>query len=229
MGHYGPQCDPPFEQMPLALPAPWPRAGYGGPLQGLRIGVYDEWFNDAAPGVVAACRAALAAAEAAGAAVESLVVPELEELRVAHTVTIVSEMLHNFRVSRVMRFVVAANMLGLPALSLPVGWVPEEEGGGAPATTNRPAAVVAPLAGGDAKAGAVGKATVEAVAAAPPADGRLLLPAGLQLIGRPMQEATLLRVGAVLEAALAKGAAMAGGGGPKRAHLNPVSSERRGL
>ncbi len=51
-----------------------------------------QWFNDAQPEVVAACRAALSRLEALGATIHSdLVLPELEELRVAHVGTIVSE------------------------------------------------------------------------------------------------------------------------------------------
>ncbi|GLC33742.1 hypothetical protein PLESTB_000111000 [Pleodorina starrii] len=346
-----------------ALPSPWPQvaaaaaeapgaAGGGGggggggaaaaggqPLKGLRIGVYDEWFRHASPSVVSACRSALSELEALGAEVVGVVVPELEPLRVAHTVTIVSEMLHNFRerydnprlrtafnpdvrlalsnarfwrpadylqaqriraranihfrrvlskvhviatpttpipaprihpqalqggesnlrqVSRVMRFVVAANMLGLPAISLPVGWVPpeedkgqkEEEDGGNGAGAGAGAAGGAPAAG-------AGDGTC------PPGSG-VLLPVGLQLLGRPLQEATLLRVGAVLEAALQKkfcssvasadaaaaaaAAAVGAAGGadgqcgrgpppssssvplPLPAlHLNPLTGERRGL
>ncbi|KAG2454611.1 hypothetical protein HYH02_000452 [Chlamydomonas schloesseri] len=283
----------PEEPLPVLLPNPWPAAGplqgaAGGggkrPLEGLRIGVYDKWFDDAAPPVVAACRAALAAAERCGAQVVGVCVPDLEQLRVAHTVTIVSEMAQNFRervtnprlrtafnpesrlalsnsrfwnsadyiqaqriraranvhfrrvlsqvhviatpttpipsprihpaaltggesnlqqVSRVMRFIVAPNMVGLPALSLPVGLVPAEED----------------RLGAGAGAGAA--------AGAGPSSGAVMLPAGLQLMGRPQEEATLLRVGAVLEAELAK-AGVAGGATPP-VHINPITGERRGL
>lgn len=79
----------------------------------------------------------------------------------------------NPQTSRVMRFMVAPNMLGLPALSLPVGCVPEEAEGSTSARSN---------AGGGGGRGAV-----------------QLLPVGLQLMGRPLCEATLLRVAAVLE------------------------------
>ncbi|KXZ42730.1 hypothetical protein GPECTOR_121g430 [Gonium pectorale] len=294
---------PPHCGLPL-LPSPWPQAAAaaGGelPLKGLRIGVYDKWFDHASPAVVAACRAALAVLERCGAAVQPVVVPELEALRVAHSVTILSEMLHNFKerydtpslrsafnadvrlalanarfwspadylqaqriraranvhfrrvlgqvhmiatpatpapaprihpdaltggesnlrqVSVVMRFMVAPNMLGLPAISLPVGMVPAEE--------DSPAAAAAGGGGG------------------------VMLPAGLQLIGRPLAEATLLRAGAVLEAALAKERQEAGPVGPAGTagtagtagagaaavqsrcvpplRLNPLTGERRGL
>lgn len=59
-----------------------------------------QWFDDCDPEVRTACRAAVALLSAQGAAVDvTMVVPELEQLRVAHTVTIVSEMFNNFRVS----------------------------------------------------------------------------------------------------------------------------------
>ncbi|KAG2486612.1 hypothetical protein HYH03_014780 [Edaphochlamys debaryana] len=296
----GPGPEPDLEEgedplPPPLLPSPWPEAAAPGaavaqPLKGLRIGVYDKWFDHASPAVTAVCRRALAAAEAAGACLVAVSVPELEQLRVAHTVTIVSEMLHNFRerwsrpalrsafnrdvrlalatarfwgapdylqaqriraranvhfrrvlsdvhviatpttpipaprihpaalsggesnlqqVSRVMRFVVAANMLGLPAISVPVGLVPAEED----------ASKVAAAAAG---AGGPG--------------GPLMLPAGLQLLGRPQAEATLLRAAAVLEAVLgsASPAATEAGGlaGGRRAagtRLNPLTGERSGL
>ncbi len=61
-------------------------------LSGLTLGVYRPWFEDAEPGVVAACDQGVAALEAAGAQVRSIVIPELSNMRVAHLVTIASEM-----------------------------------------------------------------------------------------------------------------------------------------
>ncbi|GLI59671.1 hypothetical protein VaNZ11_001610, partial [Volvox africanus] len=300
-----------YRQMPQ-LPSPWPEAltapppaegGARQPLKGIRIGMYDEWFKHASPSVVEVCRAAVSELQSLGAELVPVVVPELEHLRVAHTVTIVSEMLHNFRerydspslrcdfnpdvrlalsnarfwcpadylqaqriraranvhfrqvlskvhlivtpttpipaprihpqalqggesnlrqVSRVMRFVVAANMLGLPAISLPVGWVPPEEDlehqrrqqgqrqrrqvqdrqqqqqqqrGWDPVATGTTAV--------GAGVTAVGNPSTTAPASAGCHDSAgAFLPVGLQLLGRPLQEATLLRVGAVLEVAL---------------------------
>eukprot|EP00887_Chlorella_sp_A99_P006764 scaffold3.g6764.t1 len=77
---------------PLALPRLPAAGGDAAPLRGLRVGVYREWFEDAAPAVVAACRAALAALERAGAAVVPVRLQELDMLRAAHACTIVSEM-----------------------------------------------------------------------------------------------------------------------------------------
>lgn len=242
---------------PPRLPRAWPRPGPGGrPLDGVRVGVYEKWFSHASAEVLGPCRAALASLERLGCRVVPVVVPELEHLRVAHTVTIVSEMFHNFQarykaglqssfngdvrlalansrfwtpadylqaqrvraranvhfrralaqvdvlvtpttpipappihpsalkagesnleqVSVVMRFMVAANMLGLPAVSLPVG----------------PAAPATP-------------ATQHQHQAVPGAGAAGGLPVALQLIGAPLGEATLMRVAAALEAELLSG------------------------
>ena len=61
-------------------------------VRGKRAGVYWKWFEHATPEVVAACRAALALLEAAGAATTSVTIPELHSLTLAHGVTITSEM-----------------------------------------------------------------------------------------------------------------------------------------
>lgn len=61
-------------------------------VKGLRLGVYTPWFDDAAPEVVAACRALLARLERDGAVLVEVELPDLELCRVAHAVTILSEM-----------------------------------------------------------------------------------------------------------------------------------------
>jgi aspartyl-tRNA(Asn)/glutamyl-tRNA(Gln) amidotransferase subunit A len=77
-------------------------------------------------------------------------------------------MFHLPTTAALLRYTIQANVLGLPAIVVPLGTV-----------------------GGTGAAGAA-------------------LPAGLQLIGRPWHEATLLRAGAALEASLAA----RGGGAP---------------
>lgn len=64
----------------------------GGTIEGTRIGVYRPWFDDATPEVVQACREMLDHLEQAGATIVEVTVPDLELTRVAHTITIISEM-----------------------------------------------------------------------------------------------------------------------------------------
>lgn len=61
-------------------------------LTGVTLGFYPAWFEDAALEIVAACRDTLGVLEAAGAEVREIVVGGLEATRVAHAVTILSEM-----------------------------------------------------------------------------------------------------------------------------------------
>lgn len=58
----------------------------------LRLGVYREWFEHADPEIVAACEAMLNQLVDRGATVVEIEIPELDELRIAHAITILSEM-----------------------------------------------------------------------------------------------------------------------------------------
>jgi Asp-tRNA(Asn)/Glu-tRNA(Gln) amidotransferase A subunit family amidase len=62
-------------------------------LTGLRVGVYEPYFADAEPAIVAACERAVAALVTRGATRQTLTVEHLELCRVAHVITIASEML----------------------------------------------------------------------------------------------------------------------------------------
>jgi len=61
-------------------------------LKGLKLGVYWQWFRHADPEVVAACEAMLKQFEAMGCEIQEVVIPNLEANRVAHLITIASEM-----------------------------------------------------------------------------------------------------------------------------------------
>lgn len=61
-------------------------------LAGLKVGVYWKFFEHADSEVVAACRAAVKQIESLGAELKEIVIPELEETRVAHFVSISTEM-----------------------------------------------------------------------------------------------------------------------------------------
>ena len=64
-------------------------------LSGVRIGVYWEYFNHADGEIVERCKEALFFLESLGAEVVEVAIPELEESRVAHFVSIISEMSHS--------------------------------------------------------------------------------------------------------------------------------------
>jgi Asp-tRNA(Asn)/Glu-tRNA(Gln) amidotransferase A subunit family amidase len=63
-----------------------------GSLEGIRVGVCDAWFNDAAPEVVAKCRAALATLVERGAKVVEIPPPNLNTVLWSHSAIILSEM-----------------------------------------------------------------------------------------------------------------------------------------
>ena len=62
-------------------------------LAGVTLGVYWPWFRDAQPDVVASCETLLARMCERGATLVEVEIPELELTRVAHLVSITSEML----------------------------------------------------------------------------------------------------------------------------------------
>lgn len=82
----------PKDDISLHQPLPSIKGWDDTNLKGLRIGIYREWFNHADKEVVAACEAMLKQLEAMGCKVNEIVIPNLEANRIAHTVTIVSEM-----------------------------------------------------------------------------------------------------------------------------------------
>ncbi len=61
-------------------------------LTGLKVGIFWDWFNHATPEIVAACKRAVDSLVQAGAELVGIDVPELEAQRVAHAVSILSEM-----------------------------------------------------------------------------------------------------------------------------------------
>ena len=63
-----------------------------GDLSGLTFGVYEPWFRHASADIVAACDAQIKRFEKAGATIRKIELPNLNSLRVAHAVSISSEM-----------------------------------------------------------------------------------------------------------------------------------------
>jgi len=79
---------------PISLHQPGPTlAGWDRPdLSGLTLGVYRPWFEHASAEVVSACERLLQELERGGATVREIAIPELEDGRVAHVITIAAEM-----------------------------------------------------------------------------------------------------------------------------------------
>jgi Asp-tRNA(Asn)/Glu-tRNA(Gln) amidotransferase A subunit family amidase len=60
-------------------------------LSDVRLGIFDEWFNDADPEVVTACRSAVKALENRGATVVPISIPHLQWMSLSHGIKISSE------------------------------------------------------------------------------------------------------------------------------------------
>ena len=63
-----------------------------GDLKGIRLGVYRPWFEHASPEVVRSCDLLLEKLASSGAQVNQIIIPGLDTMRVAHAITILSEM-----------------------------------------------------------------------------------------------------------------------------------------
>jgi Asp-tRNA(Asn)/Glu-tRNA(Gln) amidotransferase A subunit family amidase len=76
----------------LHQPAPTLSGWDQADLTGLRLGVYESWFNHANQETVSACQEMVRALEQRGAQVSQVTIPDLEACRVAHLITIAGEM-----------------------------------------------------------------------------------------------------------------------------------------
>ncbi|MBI5548836.1 MAG: amidase [Deltaproteobacteria bacterium] len=85
----GPDADDPGT---LAQPAPTLEGWDAADLRGVRLGVYPAWFEHASPEVVRVARSAVDALVGAGAQLREIEVPDLDLMRVAHAIIILSEM-----------------------------------------------------------------------------------------------------------------------------------------
>jgi Asp-tRNA(Asn)/Glu-tRNA(Gln) amidotransferase A subunit family amidase len=90
---YAAMCGP-DDKDANSLLQPQPELGdlEGRDLRGVRLGIYRRWFEDADATIVARCQQALEALVRAGARIVDIDIPDLEVMRVAHLITIVSEM-----------------------------------------------------------------------------------------------------------------------------------------
>jgi len=82
----------PLDPMSQGQPAVTLEGLAEGDLRGVRLGVYRSWFEHAEPRVVRANQAMLEKLGQAGAQIREVVVPDLELMRVAHAITILTEM-----------------------------------------------------------------------------------------------------------------------------------------
>ena len=96
VGVVGPMCTTSIDAaiaMSIMIPGGFDMSGLASinDLSGLRIGVYKEYFEHADPQTVSLCRKALQVLVSLGAQVKDIVIPELEELRVAHQSVAITE------------------------------------------------------------------------------------------------------------------------------------------
>jgi Asp-tRNA(Asn)/Glu-tRNA(Gln) amidotransferase A subunit family amidase len=87
----------PKEPLSLQQPSPSLKGWDDLNLKGLKLGVYRDWFRHADAEVVAACEAMLKEYEQMGCEIVEIVIPDLEANRVAHVVTIATEMAQAMR------------------------------------------------------------------------------------------------------------------------------------
>ncbi|MFO7663581.1 MAG: amidase [Chloroflexota bacterium] len=64
-------------------------------LRGLTLGIYQPWFEHAAPSIVASCQEAVTRLVEMGATVREIEIPALDEMRVSQVITILTEMASN--------------------------------------------------------------------------------------------------------------------------------------
>ena len=84
--------DDPRDPMSMGHPPVHLRDFHNLDLTGIRLGVDPQWFEDAAPEIVQTCKDGLKIFEKAGAVVKELRIAGLEETRVGHAITILTEM-----------------------------------------------------------------------------------------------------------------------------------------
>jgi Asp-tRNA(Asn)/Glu-tRNA(Gln) amidotransferase A subunit family amidase len=216
---------------PLTRNQPAPRLnGWDRPdLGDLTVGIFPEWFNHAADSVVQVCRRLVDHLIRCGASLREIVIPDLDQMRVAHGIVILSEMAaamaahraHRRRFGLPVRVNLAlgaaltardydaALRLRTRAMASFAGVLETVDVVLSPAT----AVTAPPIPGGDPNTGWSDLGTVsDAMRFVFPAnlvglpaicfpagydpDG---LPIGMQAMGRPWEEATLLRVARAAE------------------------------
>jgi Asp-tRNA(Asn)/Glu-tRNA(Gln) amidotransferase A subunit family amidase len=82
----------PKDPMSLQQPSVQLQDFHNQDLRGITLGVCRAWFDDASPEIVERCKEALEILKEAGAVVKEISIAGLEAIRVAHVITILSEM-----------------------------------------------------------------------------------------------------------------------------------------
>ena len=62
----------------------------------LYIGIFTDWFNDASPEIVAACKSKVEALKSLGATVKEITIPNLRAINLATNIIITTELVAGF-------------------------------------------------------------------------------------------------------------------------------------
>ncbi|KAL3935330.1 MAG: hypothetical protein SGBAC_009129 [Bacillariaceae sp.] len=77
----------------VGIPIPPVHLGsFSNSVKGLKVGIFDEFFNDAHPEIVELCSKAVKNLETQGAQVVKISLPHMEEVKIAHAVTVSTEL-----------------------------------------------------------------------------------------------------------------------------------------
>eukprot|EP00850_Spirogloea_muscicola_P008075 SM000042S15342 [mRNA] locus=s42:460916:465213:- [translate_table: standard] len=225
---------PPLPHLPVLEGCSSAGTSLRGSLKGMKLGKYSPWFSDVAdPLIVKACQDALDHAVASyGIEVHEIVIPELEEMRIAHLATIASEMASSSNTDYVngrrtdfgwdvrgnlalfrsfsSRDYIAAQRIRCRAMRHHLRIFEEVDVIISP-TTGMTAPVVPPdalycgesnlaVTGGLMRFIFAGNLLGFPAVTVPVGQDGNSLPIGLQIMGRPWQEATVLRLAAAIEA-----------------------------
>ncbi|CAJ1966504.1 unnamed protein product [Cylindrotheca closterium] len=77
----------------IGIPIPPVHLGsFSDSLKGLKVGIFEEYFNDADPEIVEICSKSVKALESEGAEVIKISLPHMEEVKIAHAVTVSTEL-----------------------------------------------------------------------------------------------------------------------------------------
>ena len=179
------------------LQPPVQTGGFDGSLEGVRIGIYQDWFSDAAGEVAAACERLLEQLVRLSAELVEVVIPDLRLIALAHGLTIHSEMAANMeRYDREHRrdFSLTTRLMLANVRAMPSGDYAQAQR----IRTRAMDQFRAALTRADVIATPATPLTAPAISL-PCGYDSSGLPVGLQLTGRPWDERTMLRLASAAE------------------------------